>query len=353
MSQEEMMILTYLKEHPKTSAPEVHHDLRKKHANFSMSLSTLKRRLAGEFTRMHLVSSTGKGKGLKYALTPEFELIYPINMETYFSIEHREIKNRFNFELFPSLEDAKLFTDDELAVLQGLQRQYEDNISQLSASAFHLEMERLSIDLSWKSSQIEGNTYSLLDTEILLKEQQTAKGKTVEEATMLLNHKKAIDFLLQHPDFFEALKIRDIEDIHSMLVDKLDIERNIRKELVRIGGTGYVPLDNEHQIRESLQHACSLINRKKNVFEKALLALVLLSYIQAFMDGNKRVARVVANGILISNKYCPISFRSVEPGDYKKAMLIFYEQNNLSAFKQIFMEQFRFAVGEYFRLRVS
>jgi Fic family protein len=184
-----------------------------------------------------------------------------------------------------------------------------------------------------------------------LKEQKTAKGKTVEEATMLLNHKKAIDFLVQNPDFFEALKIRDIEDVHSILIEKLDVPRNLRKELVRVGGTDYLPLDNEHQIRESLQGACILINSKKDVFEKALLTLVLLSYIQAFMDGNKRVARVVANGILMTHKYCPISFRTVDSGDYKKALLIFYEQNNLSAFKKIFIEQFKFAVGEYFRVR--
>lgn len=353
MKKEEMMILTYLKDHPLTSAPEIHNGLQLLNPNFSMSLSTLKRRLGGEFSNMNLVTSTGKGKGLKYALTPEYQLIYPIDVDEYFSFEHRKIKDRFNFQLIDSLEGASLFTVDELEELQSLQRQYEHNISKLSLSAYQMEIERLSIDLIWKSSQIEGNTYSLLDTEILLKEQQTAKGKTVEEATMLLNHKIAIDFLLQNPDFFEALKIRDIEDIHSMLVDKLDVQRNLRKELVRVGGTDYLPLVNEHQIRESLHGACSLINSKKNVFEKALLTLVLLSYIQAFMDGNKRVARIVANGILITHKYCPISFRTVDAIDYKKAMLIFYEQNNLNAFKQIFIEQFKFAVGEYFRFRVE
>lgn len=353
MNKEEIMILSYLKDHPHTSAPEIHTGLLDMHTNFSMSLSTLKRRLSGEFMNMNLVTSTGKGKGLKYALTPEYQLIYPIDVAQYFSFENRKIKDRFNFELIDSLEGARLFTDNELEELQSLQSQYEHNISKLSHFAYQLEIERLSIDLTWKSSQIEGNTYSLLDTEILLKEQQTAKGKTVEEATMLLNHKVAIDFLLNHPEFFESLKIRDIEDIHSMLIDKLDVPRNLRKELVRVGGTDYLPLDNEHQIRESLHGACRLINSKKNVFEKALLTLVLLSYIQAFMDGNKRVARIVANGILITHKYCPISFRTVDAVDYKKAMLIFYEQNNLNAFKQIFIEQFKFAVGEYFRFRAE
>ncbi len=75
---------------------------------------------------------------------------------------------------------------------------------------------------------------------------------------------------------------------------------------------------------------------------------MLLSYIQAFVDGNKRVARIISNAVLIAHGYCPLSFRSVESIDYKKAMLIFYEQNNVSAFKKIFMDQFEFAVNTYF-----
>ena len=107
-------------------------------------------------------------------------------------------------------------------------------------------------------------------------------------------------------------------------------------------------MDNEFQIREAIHDTCNLINGKECVFEKALLTLVLLSYIQAFTDGNKRTARITSNAILIANGYCPLSFRTVSSIDYKKAMLIFYEQNNLHAFKQIFIDQFQFAVKEYF-----
>ena len=93
---------------------------------------------------------------------------------------------------------------------------------------------------------------------------------------------------------------------------------------------------------------CQLINSKGNVFEKALLALVLISYIQPFSDGNKRTARIISNAILINNKYCPISFRTVESIEYKKAMLVFYEQSNINPFKRVFMNQFEFAVNTYF-----
>jgi len=93
---------------------------------------------------------------------------------------------------------------------------------------------------------------------------------------------------------------------------------------------------------------CKLVNDKKNVFEKVLLLLVLISYIQPFSDGNKRTVRIVSNAILIHNNYCPISFRTVDSIEYKKAMLLFYEQNNVSAIKEIFIEQFEFAVNTYF-----
>jgi Fic family protein len=93
---------------------------------------------------------------------------------------------------------------------------------------------------------------------------------------------------------------------------------------------------------------CDLVNLKENIFEKALLTLVLISYIQPFVDGNKRTARIVSNAVLINHNHCPISFRTVDSVEYKKAMLLFYEQNNITAFKETFINQFKFAVKTYF-----
>lgn len=222
------------------------------------------------------------------------------------------------------------------------------NIEQLSKTEYKKELDRLSIDLSWKSSQIEGNTYSLFETERLLKEKETASGKTKEEATMLLNHKDALDFIIENPDYLHPLSVSKIEDIHSILIKELAVERNLRKRRIGISGTNYRPLENEFQILEALRSSCDLINSKESIFEKALLALVLISYIQPFMDGNKRTARIVSNAILMNDNYCPLSFRTVDSIDYKKAMLLFYEQNNISRFKEIFIIQFEFAVRTYF-----
>lgn len=275
----------------------------------------------------------------------------PLNIDTYFSqdIDERKVQTSFNFELLrEQLPAVDVFTAEERIYLAELQSDFHQHLEEMTPNEYHKEMERLGIDLSWKSSQIEGNTYSLLETERLLRDSKTADGKTKEEAVMLLNHKDALRFILENPDYLQELTVNRIEDIHRLLTKELAVDKGIRRRRVGITGTNYRPLDNEFQIREALVDMCQLVNAKKCVFEKALLTVALLSYIQAFADGNKRTARITCNAILIANGYCPISFRSVDPIDYKKAMLIFYEQNNLHAFKQIFIQQYEFAVKEYF-----
>ena len=311
---------------------------------------TLKRIIA-ESVRSGDVVVEGKGKATRYSLSAQAHLMMPLNIDTYFDseVDERRVQESFNFQLIREvLPQVTLFTAEETARLETAHKNFLTNMSTLSDLEYRKEMERLGVDLSWKSSQIEGNTYSLLETERLLKEKETAQGKTKEEAVMLLNHKDALDFILGCPDYLKTLSVRRLEDIHSILTKELGVGNGIRKRRVGIIGTNYRPLDNEFQIREALEDTCQLINRKDNVFEKALLALVLLSYIQAFTDGNKRTARISSNAILIAWGYCPISFRTVDSVDYKKAMLMFYEQNNIAAFKQIFIEQYEFAVKNYF-----
>ncbi len=338
-------ILQFLHFHPESSRNEIETGL-----NLTESPATLKRMLALLVEQGNLVI-TGQGRATRYSISAQAQVTMPIDIDTYFKKEtdEREVQTSFNFSLINDvLPEVELFTADEKEYLKSLQTKFSNNIHGISETEYRKEMERLGIDLSWKSSQIEGNTYSLLETEKLLREKKTASGKTKDEAIMLLNHKDALDFILDNPDYLKELSVRKIEDIHSLLVKELDVDRGIRIRRVGITGTNYRPLDNEFQIREALEDTCRLINAKENVFEKAILALVLLSYIQAFADGNKRTARITSNAILIANGYCPISFRTVDSIDYKKAMLIFYEQNNIAAFKKIFMEQFAFAVEQYF-----
>lgn len=137
----------------------------------SVSYATLKRLLTKLITSNY-ISTKGRGKGTKYLISPTYQVIQPIDVDKYYEkeIDERKIKKGFNFQILNDvLAKHSVFTDSELQKLNNLQKIFQNNISQLSDKEYKKEFERLAIDLSWKSSQIEGNTYSLLEAERLLK----------------------------------------------------------------------------------------------------------------------------------------------------------------------------------------
>ncbi|MEA3462421.1 MAG: Fic family protein [Bacteroidota bacterium] len=345
MSSKQTIILDFVKAKPLRSSKEIHEGV--KHF---MGYATVKRILSG-LRAERMVIAEGAGRGTRYKTGPAFDLFYPIDTNHYFKqeIDERSIISGFNHKLIREvLPHVQLFSDDELRFLGQLHQSYSAKLEKLSPSLYKKEMERLSIDLSWKSSQIEGNTYSLLETERLLKENQTAEGKSNEEATMLLNHKKAIDQIIANPGDLFPITPHSIEKIHTMLVAGLGVELGTRTTGVGITGTNYKPLEYEQQIIGAMNDMCQLIAQQNAVFNKALLLLVLISYIQPYADGNKRTARIASNAVLIHEKTCPVSFRTTDSMEFKKAMLLFYEQNNMTRIKEIFMEQYNFAVNTYF-----
>ena len=202
--------------------------------------------------------------------------------------------------------------------------------------------------LSWKSSQIEGNTYSLLDTETLIKENIEANGHKKEEAIMILNHKKALEFIFESKNYFKIITLKKLEELHALLTNDLGVDKGLRKSPVGIVGTNYKPLSNQLQIKDAVEKMITTINTTKNVIEKALITVLMISYIQPFEDGNKRTGRILANAILFAHDYCPLSYRSVRESEYKKAVILFYENNSIDYFKELFVEQFKFAVEKYF-----
>jgi len=315
-----------------------------------VSTPTLNRDMA-KLVKIKYLQKIGAGRTTVYIIAPFYKLFSPIKVNDYFNldVDARDAQTGFNYELLQLLKDIEIFTDNEQKFLANLKKEYLANISNISSTLYLKELERLTIELSWKSSQIEGNTYSLLETERLFKEKQEADNKTKEEAIMLLNHKDVITYLMSNKDIAQTIDLRTIEEIHTLLIKDLNVGRNIRTRAVGITGTAYKPLDNKQQIRENLELMCELINARKNGFEKALLAVALISYIQPFEDGNKRTGRMISNALLIADDACPLSYRSVDSLDYKKAMLLFYEQNNLMAFKAIFIEQNEFGVKNYFQ----
>ncbi|GHV74295.1 hypothetical protein AGMMS49940_15970 [Spirochaetia bacterium] len=294
------------------------------------------------------ITKTGKARGVVYAYSG-LTALDEVDVEVYFAVDpdNRTLKSEyFNFAIWRDLKN--LLTENEKQELALLNRQFRDNKKVLSAAVFQKELERLTIEFSWKSSKIEGNTYSLLDTERLIAEHIEAKGKKQEEAIMILNHKTALDYIYQRPDFWKKAGVSKIEDIHRLLVTGLNVSFGIRKNRVGITGTKYRPLENSFQIKEALEELVQRINAAPDPVEKALIAVLGISYIQPFEDGNKRTARILGNALLLAHDYCPLSYRSVDEVEYKKGVILFYEQNSVYYFKKIFIEQFAQAVEKYF-----
>jgi len=299
---------------------------------------------------LNYVKSQGLARATAYRLSAYYDLLRPIDVEKYFKLEtdQRNSKEKFDFNIFSLLKN--IFTEQEKERLARLNEIYQKNIKKLSEILKKQEFERLIIELSWKSSQIEGNTYSLLETEALIKRQEAAEGHEKAEAIMILNHKEALDYINNQPAIFAKISISKIEDIHYLLTKDLRITKNLREGAVGITGTKYRPLDNNYQIKEALEKTCHLVNQEKNPLAKAIILSLLIAYIQPFEDGNKRTSRLAANAILLAHGVCPLSYRNAPEAEYKKAVVLFYEQNNLTYFKELFIEQFEFAIANYFRL---
>jgi len=314
-----------------------------------VSVPTLNRDLA-YLSETGALMRYGLGRNTRYTLSAGAWVVNEALAETYFAqgAHERMGQTTFNPDVFKTLGTISIFTDAELERLNALQTRHAKKVATISPVLFKKETERLTIELSWKSSQIEGNTYSLLETEVLFNDHLPARGKAKEEAIMLLNHKLALEYVYSGRIKVKPLRVADVEGLHSLLTKSLGVARNIRKRAVGISGTTYRPPDNEFQVREYLDKACKLINARKNVFEKALLAVLFISYIQPFEDGNKRTGRILGNALLIKDGFCPLSYRSVTPTDYKKAMVLFYEQNNIVAYKKLFLDQYEFAINNYY-----
>ncbi len=299
--------------------------------------------------RKGLIKKQGKGRTVVYSEAVANKLLSYFDPQEYFQKgpdERAVAFPRFNFEVFENF--AGIFSEEELKRLLGLNLEYQKRIKNLTPVTLKKEYERLTIELSWKSSEIEGNTYSLIDTEVLIKEKKEAAGHKKEEAVMILNHKRALDYIFSQPEEFKKISLRKIENIHSLLTGDLGVVSGLRKRLIGITGTIFKPLDNQYQIIEAMEKMITLINKMENPFSKALAAVLLVSYIQPFEDGNKRTGRILGDAILFANGVCPLSYRSIRENDYKKAILLFYEQNSCQFFKELFIGQFEFSVNNYF-----
>ncbi|OGI94465.1 hypothetical protein A3A03_02825 [Candidatus Nomurabacteria bacterium RIFCSPLOWO2_01_FULL_40_18] len=314
-----------------------------------VSLVTVKRDLE-YLVGLKYLERKGKGRSTSYEKTTLGVLFSPIDPSKYNKTEPdmRSGRGDFNFSLFDEFP-KNLFSVKEKEMLDVTTGRYREKIKSVSPVGQMKELERFVIELSWKSSKIEGNTYTLLDTERLLREGIPAEGHTPDETAMIINHKKAFSFILENIKEMRTngITVPFIEKVHELLVADLKVKRGLRSGLVGIIGTKYKPLDNKYQIKEALEGLCTAVNRMEGVFTKAFAVLVGISYIQPFEDGNKRAARLLCNAVLLSSNYAPLSYRSVDEINYRESILVFYEMNSLVPMKKIFIEQYLFSAQNY------
>lgn len=215
---------------------------------------------------------------------------------------------------------------------------------------------RLFIDLSWNSSRLEGNTYSLLETERLLSAGDAAEGKGALEAQMILNHKAAIEFLMDcTPDM--GFNRYTLLNLHALLSDNLlpdpTASGRLRTVAVGIGQAVFLPLEGPQLIAECFAQVLDTAAAIQDPLEQAFFAMVHLPYLQPFEDVNKRVSRLAANIPLIQHNLCPLSFVDVPPSVYISAMLGVYELNRIELLRDVFAWAYKRSCARYSAVRQS
>lgn len=231
--------------------------------------------------------------------------------------------------------------------LQQIGKRQEDE--EPAGTFAHKIYHRLLIDLSYNSSRLEGNTYSLLETEKLLFEGSTPEGKLEEEKIMILNHKEAIRYLVENAHRL-SVNEQTICTLHYLLSDGLVESRyggKLRDHPVRIGGSTYIPLEGKKQLEAQFAKIISKAAVIEDPFEQSFFLLIQLSYLQGFTDVNKRLARLAANIPLIRKNFVPLSFNDIQRDDYISALIAVYELNEVQPMLDIYEFTYERTCGLY------
>ncbi len=217
-------------------------------------------------------------------------------------------------------------------------------------------LHRLLIDLSWNSSRLEGNTYSLLETERLLEGGEAAEGKNAVETQMLLNHKSAIELLVDQAEVI-GFNTYTLLNLHALLADNLLPDPQacgrLRTMPVGIGGSTYHPLEVPQLIDECFRRILAKASEIADPFEQAFFVMVHLPYLQPFQDVNKRVSRLAANISLIRGNLCPLSFVDVPDHIYIEGIVAVYELNRIELLRDVFVWAYRRSSDRYSAIRQS
>ncbi len=215
-------------------------------------------------------------------------------------------------------------------------------------------LDRLLIDLSWASSHLEGNTYSRLDTLELIEHGKVAQGKAAIETQMILNHKTAIELLVENADTV-GFNRYTLFNLHSALSENLlpnpADEGRLRQHGVEIGKSVYHPLSVPTQIGEALDVMLEKANQIGDPFEQSFFIMVHLPYLQPFADVNKRTSRLAANLPLIRANLCPLTFLDVSEQAYSRAILGVYELTRIELLRDLYLWAYERSTQEYLAIK--
>ena len=215
-------------------------------------------------------------------------------------------------------------------------------------------LSRLLIDLSWASSHLEGNTYSRLDTQNLIVNGQVAQGKAAIETQMILNHKSAIELLVENIDSIGFDRFT-LLNLHSSLSENLlsnpSDEGRIRTHIVEIGKSVFRPLSVPAQIDEVFTLVLNKASQISDPFEQSFFMMVHLPYLQPFADINKRTSRLAANLPLIRANLCPLTFLDVPEKAYSQAILGVYELTRVELLRDLFVWAYERSTKEYLAIK--
>lgn len=216
--------------------------------------------------------------------------------------------------------------------------------------------QRLLIDLSWNSSRLEGNTYSLLETELLLELGEVVEGKDTRETQMILNHKAAIELLVKQADE-TGLNNYTILNLHGLLSDNLLMDPQacgrLRSIPVGVRGSVYHPLEVPQLIEECFRQILATASEIEDPFEQTFFVMVHIPYLQPFEDVNKRVSRLALNIPLIRHNLCPLSFVDVPEQAYIDGTLAVYELNRFELLRDVFVWAYKRSCARYSAVRQS
>ena len=217
-------------------------------------------------------------------------------------------------------------------------------------------LNRLLIDLSWNSSRLEGNTYSLLDTQRLISAGEAADNKSATEAQMILNHKDAIEFMVNSVDDI-GFNRYTILNLHALLSNNLlpdpAASGRLRSFAVGINQSVYIPLAIPQQIEEMFDLILEKLDQIENPFEQSFFTMVHFPYLQPFDDINKRVSRLAANIPLNRHNLAPLSFVDVPNSTYIQGLIGVYELNRVDLLKDVFMWAYERSAARYAVIRQS